>query len=269
MTNETVLLVGATGNIGVAMAIAALRSKRQLLALVRNQASAEKLYKYLGTREGVITVEVDIMSEDGIQSVVDRVKAGELPSFQHVFSSGQLWKLLRRLDLLQIAFYSSPELKLTDRVCPKLTGGGEYCPKDLATMSLDYFLAYRATIPYLIEQGNPNSTWTTCTGAQGDWGVYQMPSITQGAVFSMSAVAAYEQKETNVRFNEIYLSFRVELDDDADAHGVTRSSDFGEIYERLLERPDIRGMRVLALEPADIKDLKFEPKGLPLQQKKA
>ncbi|ETS84445.1 hypothetical protein PFICI_02470 [Pestalotiopsis fici W106-1] len=246
MSTETVLLVGATGNIGVSMAIAVLRSKRQVLALVRNQASAEKLYKYLGTREGVTTVEVDVMSDGGIQSVVDRVKTGELPSFQHVFSSG----------------------------------GGDYVQRDLSTISLEYFrqqmtygvevnfLAYRATVPYLIAQGNPKSTWTICTGAQGDWGLYQMPAIAQGALFSMSAVAAQEQKETNVRFNELYLAYRVEVDDDADAHGVVRASDFGVIYERLLERPDIRGMRVKILDESDIADLKFEPKGMPVTHTK-
>jgi len=34
---ETVLVVGATGNIGVSAVTAALRSKRNVLAIVRNQ----------------------------------------------------------------------------------------------------------------------------------------------------------------------------------------------------------------------------------------
>ena len=40
---ETVLVVGATGNIGVSAVTAALRSKINVLAIVRNQDSADKL----------------------------------------------------------------------------------------------------------------------------------------------------------------------------------------------------------------------------------
>ena len=86
---ETVLVVGATGNIGVAAIIATLRSKRNVLAIVRNEASAAKMFQHVGTREGITTVEADIMSEHGVQSVVDQVKAGKLPAFQHVYSAGE------------------------------------------------------------------------------------------------------------------------------------------------------------------------------------
>ena len=87
---ERVLVVGATGNIGVAAIIAALRTKRNVLAIVRNQDSAEKLFKHVGTKDGITTVEADVISEDGVQSVVDQVQAGKLPSFQHVYSCGKL-----------------------------------------------------------------------------------------------------------------------------------------------------------------------------------
>ena len=53
-----------------------------------HQASAEKLFGYLNTRDGITTVEADIMSESGVQSVVEQVKAGTLPNFQHVYSCG-------------------------------------------------------------------------------------------------------------------------------------------------------------------------------------
>jgi short-subunit dehydrogenase len=85
---ETVLVVGSTGNIGVSAVIGALRSQRAVLAIVRNQASAEKLYKHVGTREGITTVEADITSDHGVRSIVDQVKAGKLPAFQHVYSAG-------------------------------------------------------------------------------------------------------------------------------------------------------------------------------------
>jgi len=86
---ETVLLIGATGNVGVSAAIAVLRSGRKVLAIVRNQDSAEKLFKHVGAREGITTVEADVTSEQGIKGVVEQVKAGKLPAFQHVFSAGE------------------------------------------------------------------------------------------------------------------------------------------------------------------------------------
>ncbi len=84
---STVLVVGATGNIGVAAVIAALRSKHKVLAIVRNQASADKLFEHAGTKEGITTVEADVTSEAGVQGVVDQVKAGKLPAFQHVHAA--------------------------------------------------------------------------------------------------------------------------------------------------------------------------------------
>ena len=86
---ETVLIIGATGNIGVAAVLAALRSKRNVLAVVRNQTSANKLFQHIGTSDGITTVEADITSDQGVQTVVDQVRAGKLPSFQHVYSAGK------------------------------------------------------------------------------------------------------------------------------------------------------------------------------------
>ena len=54
---QTVLVVGATGNIG-----ASASHELYVLVIVRNKASAEKLFKSVGTREGITTVEADIMS---------------------------------------------------------------------------------------------------------------------------------------------------------------------------------------------------------------
>lgn len=85
---ETVLVIGATGNIGVSAVIATLRSKRNVLAVVRNQSSADKLVKHIGSSEGITFAEADVVSDSGVKGVVDRVQAGKLPAFQHVFSSG-------------------------------------------------------------------------------------------------------------------------------------------------------------------------------------
>ena len=78
---ETVLVVGATGNIGVAAISGALRTKRNVLANSRPE---------MMEHFGITTVEADVTSETGVQGIVDQVKAGKLPAFQHVYSCGQL-----------------------------------------------------------------------------------------------------------------------------------------------------------------------------------
>lgn len=87
---ETILVVGATGNIGVSAVTAALHSKRKVLAIVRNQDSADKLVKYIGSSEGITFTEANVLSDSGVKGVVDQVRAGKLPSFQHVYSCGWL-----------------------------------------------------------------------------------------------------------------------------------------------------------------------------------
>jgi NAD(P)-dependent dehydrogenase (short-subunit alcohol dehydrogenase family) len=86
---ETVLVVGATGNIGTAAVMGALAAGYKVLAIVRNTSSANKLFENVGSREGITTVEANVMSETGVQSVVNNVKAGKLPSFQHVYAAGK------------------------------------------------------------------------------------------------------------------------------------------------------------------------------------
>ena len=86
---ETVLIIGASGNVGVAASISALKTGRKVLAVVRSQASAEKLFKQVGTKEGITIVEADILSEDALNGVVDQVRAGKLPDFQHVYAAGK------------------------------------------------------------------------------------------------------------------------------------------------------------------------------------
>jgi len=86
---ETVLVIGATGNIGVSVVTAALRRNMHVLAVVRSQDSANKLFQHVGTKDGITTVEADVTSENSVQGVVDQVRAGKLPAFQHVYSTGE------------------------------------------------------------------------------------------------------------------------------------------------------------------------------------
>jgi short-subunit dehydrogenase len=89
-TNETVLVFGASGNIGVSVITAALRRKLHVLAVVRNQAGAAKLFEHVGTKEGITIVEADPTQEADVNGVVEKVKSGKLPAFQHVYVSGRL-----------------------------------------------------------------------------------------------------------------------------------------------------------------------------------
>ena len=86
---ETVLVVGATGNIGVSAVNGALGANRKVLAIVRNQGSADKLVRHVGTPDGITFVEADVLSDSGVQGVVDKVKNGKLPAFQHVYACGK------------------------------------------------------------------------------------------------------------------------------------------------------------------------------------
>ncbi|KAM0462130.1 hypothetical protein ACHAO4_001325 [Trichoderma viride] len=235
---ERVLVIGATGNIGVSAVKGALHSGRQVLAIVRNQASANKLYKHVGTSEGITVVEADVTSDTGVKSVVDQVKAGKLPAFQHVYTcvGGE---------------YTDVALKdiITERLRKNMNMGFEA-----------NFFAYRDTIDYLYGQNHPDSTWTICTGAQGELGIFGLPAMTQGPLFSMTTAASRENEKTNVRVNEVYLMFRVEVDEDAAAHGVSNSTEFASVYEGVLSKPEIRGSRVRVASPADFKDLKWAKK---------
>lgn len=76
----------------------------------------------------------------------------------------------------------------------------------------------------------------------------------------MATAACRENENTSVRFNEIYLTFRVEVDDDAKQHRVTSATEFSHVYEQLLARSDIRSARVRVDSTDDIKTLKYQRK---------
>lgn len=112
-------------------------------------------------------------------------------------------------------------------------------------------------MPYLLEQGFSNSTWTVCTGSQGYIGDRVAPAVTQGALFSFAIAAARQTEKTNVRFNEVYLAYRVQLEVEGDYQNwngfhVTTSKSFAPLYEKLLDRTDIKGNRVSAKSPQDV-----------------
>ncbi|KAF2159500.1 hypothetical protein M409DRAFT_29973 [Zasmidium cellare ATCC 36951] len=233
---ETVLVVGATGNIGVSAVTAALRSKRNVLAIVRNDESSKRLIKHVGTSEGIICVQADVTSDNGVRNVVDQVRAGKLPAFQHVWSSvgGE---------------YVSVPLEEIDT---------ERLRRNMNISFEANFFAYRDTIGFLRDQNHPQSTWTICTGMQGELAIFPLPAMTQGALFPMCIAGMRENEETNVRFNEVFLGFRVEHDEDAITHGVVKASDFATVYELILNDETARSSRIKVLTPEDMKKLNIQ-----------
>ena len=132
-------------------------------------------------------------------------------------------------------------------------------PKSLTLLSFCVAkVVYHYTIPYLLALAHPTSTWTICTGAQGDFGLRPVAGIPQGALFSMCVSAARENLETNVRFNELYLAFRVEVDEDAKLHGVVSASEFAKVYEAILAKEEVRSARVRLDDVKDMDVLRFE-----------
>ena len=120
-------------------------------------------------------------------------------------------------------------------------------------------------MPYLLERGSPDSTWTLCTGAQGDLGLRAAPAMSQGALYSFATVACRDNEKTNVRFNEIYLAFRVQFELESGnpldtSWTITTSSEFAPLYTQILDRTDIRSCRVNVLGPPDIRELKYRRK---------
>jgi NAD(P)-dependent dehydrogenase (short-subunit alcohol dehydrogenase family) len=237
---ETVLVVGASGNIGVSAVIGARRSNLNVLAVVRNKESGEKLIKQVGSSDGITLVEGDITKEDGVQKIVDRVKAGDLPAFQHVYSG------IGGADM-------------TNPISNVSTEAFRY----LMNVSVEgTFFAYRATVPYLLEQGK-DSTWTMITGAAGDFGSMGITAITQGALYALANVAIRETADSKIRFNEVTLSFRVDYDSVVAETGDawrTKASDFARLYQGVLANKQIKGCRVKATSPKDIDNLDYHKK---------
>ncbi|EMD89520.1 hypothetical protein COCC4DRAFT_45051 [Bipolaris maydis ATCC 48331] len=170
---KTVLIIGATSNIGVAAILDALGSDRNFLAVVRDQHSIKVLEHVPTGYDRITVVESDAVSDQGVQNIVAK---------------------------------------------------------------------------------------TTCTGSQGDIGYLTLPAISQGALFSIYYSAYKALAGTNVRFNEIYLGRRVQVDSVAEQAGSTKSSTFGRVCTNILGRADIKSCRVRVENEADVDELKLERK---------
>ena len=118
-------------------------------------------------------------------------------------------------------------------------------------------------MPYLLEHGGPNATWTLITGGAGEHGLAGVTALSQGAMFSLANVACRENMATNVRFNEVYLCYQVDYDSIAEEKGLEqniKASEFAQVYEKMLEDETIKGCRVSVYGRSDLDDLKVAKK---------
>ena len=129
-----------------------------------------------------------------------------------------------------------------------------------STSLLTKIVAYRATVPYLLEQANPKATWTLITGGAGEVGYAPATAVSQGALFSLANVACRELVGTNIRFNEIFLHLRVEYDSEAEKNGVMKASTFGRSYKGVLANEKIRECRVTVMKPEHVDELQYKKK---------
>jgi hypothetical protein len=76
----------------------------------------------------------------------------------------------------------------------------------------------------------------------------------------MAVAACRELDGSNIRFNEVFLNARVEIDKNAEKSGVMKASDFAKNYQAILSRPDIKGCRVRVDGNNDLTELKYASK---------
>lgn len=242
MPAETILIIGATGNMGTAAITAGLKASYNILALIRSTASKEKLLANLPPNLDTTRITfatTDVTSPTGVREIVDHVKEGQLPPFHHVWAS------------VGAEYVNDPLLSLdVSRIRANMTTGFEA-----------NVLAYLATMPYLLSLPGKGKgcTWTLCTGSQGDIGTHPLPAMTQGALFSFAVAAARECEDggCGVRFAEVYLGFRVEVDREAEAHRVVGASRFAGVYGRVLGDERVEGVRVLVERSEDMETLRW------------
>ena len=79
-------------------------------------------------------------------------------------------------------------------------------------------------------------------------------------MFSLCTSACKALAGTNVRFNEIYLGRRVQVDSVAEQAGSTKSSTFGRVYTSILSKANVKSCRVCVENEADVDELRLEQK---------
>lgn len=69
-------------------------------------------------------------------------------------------------------------------------------------------------------------------------------------------MACRDKYKTNVRFNEVYLALRVEVDESAAKTGAMKATDFAKCYAVLLSNQELHSSRVSVFDYDDLESLK-------------
>lgn len=85
-------------------------------------------------------------------------------------------------------------------------------------------------------------------------------TIASGALGAMSAAAAFETWQTNVRFNEIYLSMGVFSDATEDTTYKVSSKYFGKVFEKILADKELKSKRIRVDTISDVETLNVTDK---------
>ncbi|RIA80544.1 hypothetical protein C1645_838511 [Glomus cerebriforme] len=234
---KTVLITGATGNVGSSAVKEFLEQGANVIATSRSKSSLEKLTSKLQEisvpTEKLIPIVVDISNDQELSKIADQIRDKTLPEIDHVISSsGPWWKYDHLYD---VTFEQWNEV-MSANVNP-------------------HFITYRNFIPFLLNK--PGSSYTLVTGASGLVDVIgNIPSgitgISQCVLFGISRVARFETKDNAVRFNELLIGFRIE--DDAtykkyisegkfseSSDIVTTSWKFGSIFLSIAKDNNVKG----------------------------
>ncbi|KAJ1323880.1 SDR family NAD(P)-dependent oxidoreductase [Microdochium nivale] len=253
MSTEGVLIFGASGNIGVAAVIAALRSGRRAIAVVRSDKSAESLRTSVASgvslekQDQLKTLVADLSTVEGFKNVVARaIQADDEQGrgFQHVWAS------------MGPDYHETPILELER----------DFMREMMIRNFEPNLLAYQSTMPHLLSlPAGVDATFTMCTGSQGDIAERAQPAMIQGALFSMASIACRDNESTNVRFNEAYLAFRVQVDALDNPYGIPdimSSSDFAKTYEQILDGSGKarKSCRMLLEDHIDVDEVRFVKK---------
>jgi len=235
---KTVLITGATGNVGSSAVKEFLEQGASVIATSRSKASLEKLTEKLQEisipTEKLIPVVVDISNDQEFSKIANQIREKTLPEIDHVISStGPWWKYDHLYD---VTFEQWNEV-MNANVNP-------------------HFITYRNFIPFLLNK--PGSSYTLVTGASGliDEITENIPSgitgLSQTVLYGISRVGRYETRNNAVRFNELLIGFRIE--DDAtykknvsegkvaeNSNKYTSSWKFGSIFPSIAKSNNLKG----------------------------
>ncbi|KAG9285229.1 hypothetical protein G9A89_002125 [Geosiphon pyriformis] len=228
LVKQTILITGATGNVGSSAVKAFLEQGATVIAISRSQSSLDKLIANLKSSNvslneknfhGVLS---DVSEDKNLEKVANDIREGRLPEPNHIVSSSGPWWFLPALH--EVTFEK----------------WGEAMKSNFNA----HFVIYRNFVPFVLNK--PNTSYTLVTGSAGLSEKTGVTGITQNCLYGLSKVVIHETSEKPIRFNELRISLRIEDDatfDKSVAAGQIQvnaeqnfaSREFGKIFTALAQ----------------------------------